>query len=93
MVFMRFKNRAFALIWIILSAVLCCGMFAQYEKNISDTSGQAVVSLSAEPINQEKLSVFLLVIALLSLSMGVFFFAFSDELKTYIGNYKRTKEI
>lgn len=89
---MRLKNRAFALIWIILSAVLCCELFSQYEKNIAQS---AIVSQVGErnQIDRDKLSVFLIFTTLLSLSMGVFFFAYSDELNTYIGNYKRTKEI
>jgi len=90
---MRFKNRAFALIWIVLSAALCCGLFAQYEKNLAGTRGQAPVEASAVPIDSAKLSIFLLFVAMLSLSMGVFFFAYSDELETYLGNYHRTKEI
>lgn len=90
---MRFKNRAFALIWIVLSAALCCGLFAQYEKNIAQTAVSVPSPVSAEPIDKEKLAIFLLFVAMLSLSMGVFFFAYSDELEIYLGNYNRSKEI
>jgi len=89
---MRFKNRAFALIWIILSVVFCCGLYGQYEKTVAYNNSIESVVVS-EPINDEKITLFLFILALMSLSMGVFFFAYSDELKTYLGNYKRTKEI
>lgn len=89
---MLFKKRAFALIWIVLSAVLCCGLFAQYEKNII-LSNTTQSPIEQAPIDKNKLSLFLLFTSLLSLSMGVFFFAYSDEIGTYIGNYQRTKEI
>ncbi len=89
---MRLKNRAFALIWILVSAIFCCGVFSQYEKTI--TPQNAIISqVNTSQIDQEKLSIFLIFTTLLSLSMGVFFFAYSDELGTYIGNYQRTKEI
>ncbi len=89
---MRLKNRAFALIWILVSAIFCCGVFSQYEKNI--TPANAIVSqVNDTQIDKEKLSIFLIFTTLLSLSMGVFFFAYSDELEIYIGNYQRTKEI
>lgn len=90
---MRFKNRAFALIWIVVSAVLCCGLFSQYEKCVSENSVSIAAPISAAPIDNAKLSIFLMFVAILSLSMGVFFFAYSDEIETYIGNYQRTKEI
>ena len=90
---MRFKNRAFALIWIVLSVALFCGLFGQYEKNIADMSIKSAGTNAVEPINNEKLTVFLLILALMSLSMGVFFFAYSDELETYLSNYQRSKEI
>ena len=90
---MRFKNRAFALIWIVLSVALFCGLFGQYEKNISDSAVKAQKTVTTAPINNEKLTMFFLLIALMSLSMGVFFFAYSDELKTYLSNYQRSKEI
>ena len=90
---MRFKNRAFALIWIVLSAILCCVLFSQYEKNVSETAVSVPAVVQVSPIDKVKLSIFLMFVAMLSLSMGVFFFAYSDELETYIGNYKRTKEI
>ena len=89
---MRLKNRAFALIWILASAIFCCGVFSQYEKNITKTSIIAPAMIETH-IDKEKLSIFLIFTTLLSLSMGVFFFAYSDELSTYIGNYHRTKEI
>lgn len=89
---MRLKNRAFALIWIILSAFLCCGLFSQYEKNLA-SSAITVHTQSQNQIDSEKLAIFLIFTTLLSLAMGVFFFAYSDELETYIGNYQRTKEI
>ena len=88
---MRLKNRAFALIWIVLSAVLCCGLFSQYEKNLANSA--ITTQKQQTHIDEEKLSIFLIFTTLLSLSMGVFFFAYSDELTTYIGNYQRTKEI
>lgn len=88
---MRFKNRAFALIWIVMSAIMCCGLFGQYEKGLVDTT----ISTTAihSPIDGTMLIIFLMVIAVLSLAMGVFFFAYSDELETYFGNYSRSKEI
>lgn len=89
---MRFKNRAFALIWIVLSAVLCCGLFAQYEKSVT-ANISTPVQTPAVPIDNTKLSIFMLFVAVLSLSMGVFFFAYSDELEIYLGNYTRSKEI
>lgn len=89
---MRLKNRAFALIWILVSAIFCCGVFSQYEKNISSTAIMTP-TIAESHIDKEKLSIFLIFTTLLSLSMGVFFFAYSDELGTYIGNYQRTKEI
>ena len=89
---MRLKNRAFALIWIILSAILCCGLFSQYEKNLAQSS-VTTKTQSQNQIDSDKLAIFLIFTTLLSLSMGVFFFVYSDELETYIGNYTRTKEI
>ena len=89
---MRLKNRAFALIWILASAIFCCGLFSTYEKNINSA---AIIHprMAESTIDKEKLSIFLIFTTLLSLSMGIFFFAYSDELGTYIGNYRRTKEI
>ena len=89
---MRLKNRAFALIWILVSAIFCCGVFSQHEKNITNSTIIAPAMIETH-IAKEKLSIFLIFTTLLSLSMGVFFFAYSDELGTYIGNYQRTKEI
>ncbi len=92
---MRFKNRAFALIWILLSVVLCCGIFS-FAKNMQTAAAPEVMQQAEQtqmPIDNGKLSLFLLLTTLISVSMGVFFFAYSDELNTYIGNYKRTKEI
>ena len=90
---MRFKNRAFALIWIVLSVAICCGLLGQYEKNLADSGIKSAQPVTVEPINNEKLTMFFLLIALMSLSMGVFFFVYSDELQTYLGNYQRSKEI
>ena len=89
---MRLKNRAFALIWILVSAIFCCGVFSQYEKTTPQSSA-ITAPVTASQIDKEKLSIFLIFTTLLSLSMGVFFFAYSDELEIYIGNYQRTKEI
>jgi predicted secreted protein len=89
---MRLKNRAFALIWILVSAIFCCGVFSQYEKNLAPTTTISAPMVDSQ-IDKEKLSIFLIFTTLLSLSMGVFFFAYSDELEIYIGNYQRTKEI
>ena len=89
---MRLKNRAFALIWILVSAIFCCGVFSNYEKNIT-TPSITMMPMADNQIDKEKLSIFLIFTTLLSLSMGIFFFAYSDELEVYIGNYHRTKEI
>jgi len=89
---MRLKNRAFALIWILVSAIFCCGVFSQYEKNATPSTA-IIAPVADSQIDKEKLSIFLIFTTLLSLSMGVFFFAYSDELEIYIGNYQRTKEI
>lgn len=89
---MRLKNRAFALIWILVSAIFCCGVFSQYEKNTTPSTA-IIAPVADSQIDKEKLSIFLIFTTLLSLSMGVFFFAYSDELEIYIGNYQRTKEI
>lgn len=88
---MRLKNRAFALIWILVSAIFCCGVFSNYEKNITNTP--VIASVADSQIDKEKLSIFLIFTTLLSLSMGIFFFVYSDEVEVYLGNYQRTKEI
>ena len=89
---MRLKNRAFALIWILVSAIFCCGVFSGYEKSLTPST-TTIAPVADSQIDKEKLSIFLIFTTLLSLSMGVFFFAYSDELEIYIGNYQRTKEI
>lgn len=93
---MRFKKRAFALIWILLSAVLCCGLLTRFEQNNAPGSNAIIAgsqTTQKSPIDENKLAAFLVMTTLLSVSMGIFFFVYSDELAMYIGNYKRTKEI
>ena len=56
---MRLKNRAFALIWILVSAIFCCGVFSQYEKTTAPQN--AIISqVNTSQIDQEKLSIFLI---------------------------------
>lgn len=94
---MKSYSRAFALSWIILSAVFCLGMLFQYSKNTAPQQSAKTQIIAThrpqQPVNDEKLALFLLIMSLVSVSLGVFFFKYSDELELYLRNYHRAKKI
>ena len=90
---MRFKSRAFALIWIMLSLAIFFGVTNQKSPNANTLKNTGIIKNTTIPISQDKLMILAVLATLMSISTGVFFCLYSDELQNDLENCKRTYKL